>query len=119
MNKRGSHKRFKNFSKLLFNINFAQTHYLRNSKTLDKKQNKNTSQQNSYSHLIIPEIDYVSKLSFYSPESSKDDNNILNNFKTVPNFNPSSLYPQNKNINIRTFIEEKNYNQKKTNLLIN
>ncbi len=106
MNKRGSHKRFKNFSKLLFNINFAQTHYLRNSKTLDKKQNKNTSQQNSYSHLIIPEIDYVSKLSFYSPESSKDDNSYLNNFKTMPNFNPSSLNPQNKNINIRNIIEE-------------
>ena len=78
---------------------------MRNSKTFDKKENKRSPKQNSHSHLIIPEVEYVSKLSFYNPDSSKDDNIFLN-LKTMPNFNTPSLNLQNKNPNIRTFIEE-------------
>ena len=106
MKKKGSFKRFKNFSKLLFNINFAQIHNLRNSKTFDKKE-KQSSNQNSYSNLITPEIEYVSKLTFYNPESSKEkENNLSNtNFKTMPNFNPHLKF-KNNNINIRAFMEE-------------
>ena len=66
---KGSYKKFKNFSKLLYNINFCQTHYMRNSKTFDKKEIKQINKQNSSSNLVEPEIEYVSKLNFYCPET--------------------------------------------------
>ena len=103
MRKKGSFKRFQNFSKLLFNINFSQTHYLRNSKTFDKKESKKNSKQNSYTNLIVPDIEYVSKLNFYTIDISNKENNQYNT-KTMPNFNPSFSNFQNNNI--RTFMEE-------------
>ena len=110
MQKKCSQKKFKNFSKLLFNINFPPNHCSRNSKTFDKKENKNNTKQCSCSHLIEPEIDYVSKLNFINPESEgKKENNILYNIKTMPNFNIQSLIGKNKNINIRAFLEEHKY----------
>ena len=103
MKKRGSYKRFKNFSKLLFNINFGQIHHLRNSKTFDKKESQKNIKQNSYSYLIDPEIEYVTQLNFYNLELPKEKN-ILYHLRTMPNFNMFSLNPENKNI--REIMEE-------------
>ena len=102
MKKKWSEKKFKHFSKLLFNINFHPNHCLRNSKTFDKKENKNKKKQYSFSYLIEPEIEYVSKLNFYNPENEEQKANIIPyNLKTMPNF--KGKY---KNLNIRTFLEE-------------
>ena len=96
-------KRFKNFSKLLYNINFPQNqHYIRNSRTISKKEIKKNPIQNSFSNLIEPEAEYVSKLNFYSPDTMTE-RNILDNYSTMPNFSPSSKY---LNKNIRAYIEE-------------
>ena len=102
MKKKWSEKKFKHFSKHLFNINFHPNHCLRNSKTFDKKENKNNKKQYSFSYLIEPEIEYVSKLNFYNPENEEQKANIIPyNLKTMPNF--KGKY---KNLNIRTFLEE-------------
>jgi hypothetical protein len=103
MKKKGSYKRFKNFSKLLFNINFGQIHNLRNSRTFDKKESQKNLKQNSYSNLIDPEIEYVSKLSFYNHDITKENKY---NLRTMPNFKNPTLNHENINNNIRTFIEE-------------
>ena len=117
-------KKFKNFSKLLYNINFNQTHYIRNSKTFAKREIKKNSNHNSFSNLIEPEVEYVSKLNFYSPEATID-HSLLNNINTMPNFSPS-LKIQNKNIRayieehkLQTFEENKFTNQIKENKLEN
>ena len=105
MKKKWSEKKFKHFSKHLFNINFHPNHCLRNSKTFDKKENKNKKKQYSFSYLIEPEIEYVSKLNFYNPENEEQKTNIIPyNLKTMPNF--KGKY---KNLNIRTFLEEHKY----------
>ena len=119
-------KRFKNFSKLLFDINFHQNHhYLRNSRTISKKEIKKYSNQNSLSNLIEPEVEYVSKLNFYSPEAMTDRNASNNNYSTMPNFSPSLKYI-NKNIldyiegqKLQSFEENKFANQIKENKLEN
>ena len=62
-----SYKRCRNFSKLLYNINFAKTHFISNDKTFDR--NSSFKKENSSSNLIQPEIEYVTKLNFFIPKS--------------------------------------------------
>ena len=103
---KGSYKKFKNFSKLLYNINFCQTHYMRNSKTFDKKGIKQINKQNSSSNLIEPEIEYVSKLNFYSPENIQEKD-IYQNIRVMHNYNIMSFEHKNKKNNL--YIEEQKF----------
>ena len=103
---KGSYKKFKNFSKLLYNINFCQTHYMRNSKTFDKKGIKQINKQNSSSNLIEPEIEYVSKLNFYSPENIQEKD-IYQNIRVMHNYNIISFEHKNKKNNL--YIEEQKF----------
>ena len=103
---KGSYKKFKNFSKLLYNINFCQTHYMRNSKTFDKKEIKQINKQNSSSNLVEPEIEYVSKLNFYSPETIQEKD-LYKNIRVMQNNNIKSLEHKNKKNNL--YIEEQKF----------
>ena len=103
---KGSYKKFKNFSKLLYNINFCQTHYMRNSKTFDKKEIKQINKQNSSSNLVEPEIEYVSKLNFYSPETIQEKD-LYKNIRVMQNNNINSLEHKNKKNNL--YIEEQKF----------
>jgi len=103
---KGSYKKFKNFSKLLYNINFCQTHYMRNSKTFDKKEIKQINKQNSSSNLVEPEIEYVSKLNFYSPETIQEKD-LYKNIRVIQNNNIKSLEHKNKKNNL--YIEEQKF----------
>ena len=103
---KGSYKKFKNFSKLLYNINFCQTHYMRNSKTFDKKEIKQIKRENSLSNLIEPEIEYVSKLNFYSPENIQEKG-LYQNIKVIHNSKYKSLERKNKKNNL--YLEEQKF----------
>ena len=79
-----SFKKFRNFSKFLYNINFGQTHYShysRNSKTFDRKSNSSFRKENSSSNLIQPEIEYVTKLNFFIPKSPNIENKKTSNYR--------------------------------------
>ena len=89
-------EKFKNFSKLLYSINLHKKRNLRKCKTIEKKVKKNSAQNSSF-NLLEPEIEYVSKLNFYNPESSKE-NNLFQTIKTTPNFNKLSLKFRHKKI---------------------
>lgn len=65
-------KRFRNFSKLLYNINLGHTLYNHNSKTFEK--NSSFKKDNSSSNLIKPEIEYVTKLNFFVQKSPNMEN---------------------------------------------
>ena len=103
---KGSYKKFKNFSKLLYNINFCQTHYMRNSKTFDKKEVKQINKQKSSSNLIEPEIEYVSKLNFYSPETLQEKD-LYKNIRMMHNSKIKSLERIFKKNNL--YIEEQKF----------
>ena len=92
-------EKFKNFSKLLYSINLHKKRNLRKCKTIEKKVKKNSTQNSSF-NLLEPEIEYVSKLNFYNPESS-EENNLFQTIKTTPNFNKLSLkFRHKKTFNI-------------------
>ena len=69
---KGSYKRFRNFSKLLYNINLGHTQYIRSSKTFER--DSSLRKDNSSSNLIKPEIEYVTKLNYYIPKSPNLEN---------------------------------------------
>ena len=103
---KGSYRKFKNFSKLLYNINFCQTHYMRNNKTFDKKEIKQMKKQNSFSNLIEPEIEYVSKLNFYSPEATQE-NDLYQNIRVIHHSKIKSSERKTKKNSL--YIEEQKF----------
>ena len=87
---KGSYKKYKKFSKLLLKINLGHNSHKRDNRTLDKKEIKKNLIQNSFFNLEQPEIEYVSKLDLYSPETV-NKNNLLQSIKTLPNDNKQSV----------------------------
>ena len=107
---KGSYKRFRNFSKLLYNKNLGQTQYIRSSKTFDK--NSSFKRDNSSSNLIKPEIEYVTKLNFFEPKSP-----ILEKKKTLSSVENKIL--ENKLENKRKELENKIFQIKQDLKLLN
>ena len=70
-------KRFKKFSKLLYNLNLGQTQYKNNRKTLNR--NSSFKKDNCSYNLINPEIEYVTKLNFFIPKSPSIENKKTSN----------------------------------------
>ena len=101
---KGSYKRFRNFSKLLYNINFGKTHYIHNNKTFDRSSS--FKRDNSSSNLIQPEIEYVTKLNFFIPKSPSIEN------KKTTNTSVENKILENKLENKRKDLENKIINIK-------
>lgn len=81
---KASYKRNENFSKLLYNINFYKPPIVRNSKTVDK--NENLKKDDSSPNIFKPEIEYVTKLNFFNPKTTKE-NDTIDSFNTMNNIN--------------------------------